>query len=108
MDLAKRLRAYRISAHGASLSQVALARRSGVGLTPLKRFEKTGGISLNNLVALLRALNLLPGIQNLVPDTDSPSPLQLLKASRVKPRQRASRISRPAPDMAHARTPRRG
>lgn len=92
--LAKRIRHYRISSNGADMTQAELARRSGVGLTPLKRFEKTGGISLNNLIAVLRALNLLSGIDNLIPEPDSPSPLQLLKASKSKLRQRASRTPR--------------
>lgn len=106
LALAQRIRRYRISPNGAGMSQTELARRSGVGLTPLKRFEKTGGTSLNNLIALLRALNLLSGIENLIPEPDSPSPLQLLKASKSKLRQRAPRSPKKNLGPVRGRKPR--
>lgn len=86
--LANNLRAWRLDPRGAGMTQTELASRSGVGLTPLKRFEKTGGITLNNLVALLRALNLLEALENLIPKPSAPSPLELLKADRAAARQR--------------------
>jgi hypothetical protein len=90
--LAQAVRAWRISPRGAALSQVELARRSGIGLTPLKRFEKTGAITLRNLVALLRALRLLDGLETLVPAPDEPGPLALLAAEKKRSqRQRAPR-----------------
>jgi len=90
--LAQSIKAWRISPQGAALSQVELARRSGIGLTPLKRFEKTGAITLRNLVALLRALNLLDGLENLVPAPDVPGPLALLAAEQQRlQRKRAPR-----------------
>src|SRR5450631_4162928 len=85
--LAQAIKAWRISPQGAALSQVELARKSGIGLTPLKRFEKTGAITLRNLVALLRALDLLDGLDTLVPEPGTPGPLALLDAERTK-RQR--------------------
>ena len=91
-DVARKLRAWRLSPQGAGMSQAELSVRSGVGTTPIKRFEKTGGITLASLVALLRALGLLDRLETLVPDPDSPGPLDILEASRGKPqRQRASR-----------------
>jgi hypothetical protein len=94
--LAKSIKAWRISPQGAALSQVDLARKSGIGLTPLKRFEKTGAITLRNLVALLRALNLLDGLETLVPPPDAPGPLALLAAERKRTRrQRAPRTGTP-------------
>jgi hypothetical protein len=81
-----------MSPQGAALSQVELARRSGVGLTPLKRFEKTGAITLRNLIALLRALDLLDGLEALIPDPNTPGPLELLAAEhKRKERHRAPR-----------------
>ena len=76
------------------MTQAELASKSGVGLTPLKRFEKTGGTTLKNLVAVLRALGLLEQLENLIPKPDSPGPLDLLKAdrARTRPRQRAHRV----------------
>ena len=82
LRLAKAMRAFRVSPAGAGLSQVELARRSGIGLTPLKRFEKTGAITLRNLVALLRALDLLDGLDTLIPDISNPGPLALLEAQK--------------------------
>lgn len=84
LRLAQSLRAWRISPDGAGLTQVDLARKSGIGLTPLKRFEKTGAITLRNLVALLRALDLLDGLETLIPEPGAPGPLALLEAERSK------------------------
>ena len=77
------------------MSQVDVARKSGIGLTPLKRFEKTGAITLRNLVALLRALDLLAGLETLIPDPDVPGPLALLEAEKkLTRRKRAPRTSK--------------
>jgi hypothetical protein len=93
--LAKAIKAWRISPQGAALSQVQLARKSGIGLTPLKRFEKTGAITLRNLVALLRALNLLGGLATLIPEPDFPEPVELLAAEKKRvQRKRAPRRAR--------------
>ena len=95
-EIAQRLsfamKAWRISPQGAALSQVEAARKSGIGLTPLKRFEKTGAITLRNLVAILRALNLLDRLDTLVPEPDAPGPLALLAAEKQRhQRKRAPR-----------------
>jgi transcriptional regulator with XRE-family HTH domain len=90
--IAAQLRAWRMDPRGAGMTQAELARRSGVGLTPLKRFEQTGGITLRNLVALLRALGLIDGLTTLIPSPETPSPLDLLAADRsARHRQRAPR-----------------
>jgi transcriptional regulator with XRE-family HTH domain len=96
LELARRLRAWRVDPRGAGLTQAELARRGGVGITPLKRFEKTGGIGLNNLIGMLRALGLLDRLETLVPEPSAPGPLELLKASRLATpeRQRAPRTRR--------------
>lgn len=101
--LAASMKAWRISPQGAALSQVELAHRSGIGLTPLKRFEKTGAITLRNLLALLRALDLLDGLEALVPKPDAPGPLALLAAERKNhqrkraPRTRKAQLTPAAP-----------
>jgi transcriptional regulator with XRE-family HTH domain len=101
--LARDLRAWRVDPRGAGMTQTELASRSGVGLTPLKRFEKTGGITLNNLVALLRALDLLDVLETLIPKPASPSPLELLKADRAAARQRErAPRARPMSAVAHS------
>ena len=96
LQLARAIRAWRINPRGAGLTQAALARHSGVGLTPLKRFEKTGGTTLANLIAILRGLDLLDRLEDLVPAPDSPGPMELLEAERArlkKQRQRAPRMA---------------
>src|SRR5580704_19318623 len=82
--LAHAMRAWRISPQGAAMSQVDLAHKSGIGLTPLRRFEKTGAITLRNLVALLRTLNLLDGLETLVSEPETPGPLAMLAAERKR------------------------
>jgi hypothetical protein len=93
--VARAIKAWRISPQGAALSQVELAHKSGIGLTPLKRFEKTGAITLRNLVALLRTLNLLDGLEALVPEPETPGPLAILAAQKARSqRKRAPRARR--------------
>jgi hypothetical protein len=90
--VASRLQRWRIDPNGAAISASELARRSGMGLTPLRRFEKTGGITLRNLIALMRAMGLLERLGGLIPDPATPSPMQILQAERSrKPRYRAPR-----------------
>jgi len=104
LRLAQAIRAWRISPERAAMSQVELAHKSGIGLTPLRRFEKTGAITLRNLVAILRALNLLDGLDTLVPPPDTPGPLALLAAEKQRSqRKRAPRKGKaPAPpDRPH-------
>lgn len=90
--LAQKIKAWRISPRGAALSREALAKKSQVGITPLKRFENTGATTLRNLIAVMRSLELLEGLETLIPDPDTPSPLELLEQDRGKPaRKRAPR-----------------
>ena len=98
MRLAQATKAWRISPQGAALSQVELAHKSGIGLTSLKRFERTGAITLRNLVALLRALDLLDGLDGLVPAPDAPGPLAVLAAEK----QRQQRKRAPRRGKGHA------
>lgn len=104
-DIATRLRAWRVDPRGAGVSQVDLARQSGVGVTPLKRFEKTGGTTLRNLIGILRGLHLLDRLETLVPDVATPSPMELLEAARnlTPHRKRAPRTRVPAGGMGGTR-----
>ena len=77
-----------------SLAIMAAAAESGIGLTPLKRFEKTGAITLRNLIAILRAMDLLDGLTGLVPDADSPSPLDVLAEEQRKAKRARKRAPR--------------
>lgn len=63
-ELAKRYKAYRLSLN---YSQEYISEKSGVSLGTVKSFEKSGTISLDNLIKILRVLNLLDNIDYLVP-----------------------------------------
>ena len=80
--LAKRIRSYRVTM---GTSQKDLAERSGISVTSVSRFEQTGAITLNNLIAVLRALGTVDRISDLIPEHQGPSPLELLSASRQLP-----------------------
>ena len=94
--LAAAIKAWRVSPNGAGMTQADLAHKSGIGLTPLKRFEKTGAITLRNLIAILRAMELLDGFVTLVPDADSPSPLDVLAEEQRKAKHLRKRAPRAA------------
>ena len=55
-ELAARARACRL---GHNLTQAGLAKRSGVSLPSLKRFERTGQISLESLLKIALILDVL-------------------------------------------------
>jgi hypothetical protein len=82
LRLAKAIRAWRASSEGASLTQADLAQQSGVSLTSISRFEQTGAITLHNFVAILRTLDLLDGLETLVPNASDPGPLAILELER--------------------------
>ena len=95
LRLATAMKEWRISPRGAALTHAAMVRKSGIGLTPLKRFEKTGAATLGNFIAMLRALDLLDGLETLIPDASAPGPLELLDADRKKTkRKRAPRAKK--------------
>jgi len=95
LHLANTFKKWRVDPRAANYTQAKLAERSGVSTTSIKRFEKTGHITLNNLVALMRALHLLESFETLLPRIEDlqPSPLEILEQERKNqsPRRRASR-----------------
>lgn len=96
--VAAAVKAWRISPNGAGMSQVELSRASGIGLTPLKRFERTGAITLRNLIAILRAMDLLEAIEAIVPDPDAPSPLDILAEEQRKAKHARKRAPKQQKD----------
>ena len=71
--------------------QVTLARRSGVSLASLRRFEESGRVSLRNLLKLAFALNRLDDFDALLQPPRASS-LAELEASEKKPRRQRGRI----------------
>jgi len=74
-------------------SQGHLASEAGVSKRTLERVEAGGSIQLSNFIRILRALDLLDGVDALLPEP-LPSPLQQLKL-QGRQRQRASSVREP-------------
>jgi putative transcriptional regulator len=89
-ELGARLRRIRLERN---LSQAELAEAAGIGRVTLQRIEDGQSASLTSLVRILRALSLLEGLNQLVPEP-VPSPIEELKR-QGRQRQRAG--SSPAP-----------
>jgi len=70
------------------LTQAAVAEQAGIAKRTLERMEAGHSSQLSSLVRVLRVLDALPGLDNLVPET-GPRPMDLLKR-KGKVRQRAS------------------
>jgi len=71
------------------LTQADLAEQAGIGKRTLERIEAGASAQLSNIIRLLRALDLVVGLEGLVPDVQ-PRPMALLKG-KGKVRQRASK-----------------
>ena len=78
-----------------NLSQAELASDSGVSKRTIERIEAGQSIQLSNFIRILRALDLLDGLDVLVPER-MPSPIEQLKL-RGRQRQRASSVREPEP-----------
>ncbi|HEX8752892.1 MAG TPA: helix-turn-helix transcriptional regulator [Solirubrobacterales bacterium] len=87
-ELGSRLRAARLARN---LSQAELAGEAGVGRVTLQRVEDGRSASMTNLVRILRALDLLEGLDRLLPPP-VPSPVEQLRhRGRQRMRARSSR-----------------
>ena len=71
-----------------NLSQAQVAEQAGISKSTLERLEGGSSSQLANLIRVLRALDLLEGLNQLLPETPF-SPIEQLKL-RGKTRQRAS------------------
>lgn len=84
-DLAIRLRARRLARN---LTQEGLARRSGVALGTLKKFERSGAISLVSFIRLVVALGEEAGLERLLADEEFETLEQVLSEPRTRKRGR--------------------
>lgn len=71
-----------------NLSQAALAKRSGVSLGTLKRFERTAEISLKNLLLLGTAMDSSDGFLNLFAERKYSSFEEAVESSSYGARKR--------------------
>ena len=95
VELGERLTQRRIAR---LLSQAALAAEAGVSKRTVERVEAGESVQLVTLVRLCRALGLMDGLDQWLPET-GPSPMALLKEKQAgKGRQRA-KGHRAAPAM---------
>jgi len=81
------------------LTQAEVAEQAGVSKRTVERIESGASAQMSSFIRILRVLDLLPGIERMIPATES-SPMDLLRR-KGKVRQRASRPRRAAqPDEA--------
>lgn len=71
-----------------NLTQQALAKRSGVSLGSLKRFESDHEISLRHLLSLALALQSTEEFLNLFPESEYNSIDDIIKQNKIKNRKR--------------------
>lgn len=76
-ELGGRVRRKRI---GMNLSQLALAKKSGISRRTVQAIEAGDSISLDKLIAILRSLDSLDAIDSFLPESEI-SPLQMVKNS---------------------------
>lgn len=84
-ELGRRLRKRRLEEN---LTQEGLARRSGVPLGTLKKFEASGRISLLAFIRLLVALREEAALERLLEDREFQSLEQVLATPRLRKRGR--------------------
>lgn len=70
------------------LDQKKLAKKAGVSRDTIQRFERSGAITLANLIKVARVLDVLPHIDQIF-SAPAYSPRASFKAESVKKRQRA-------------------
>lgn len=88
--LAQRFKARRLALN---LTQVGLAKRSGVSLGTIKRFERTSQIALESLLKLALVLECLDDFETICPLQPQADSLKSLdEVLEVKPARKKGRI----------------
>ena len=90
-ELGRRLAQRRLEC---ALTQADLAEQAGISKRTVERVEAGATTQLSTLIRILRVLELLHGVDALIPEA-GPRPMDLLKL-KGKPRQRAPRKKRVA------------
>ena len=93
-ELGRRLARVRIETN---LTHAELAYQAGVGKRTLERLEAGRSIQLAGFLRILRSLDLIDGLERLVPET-GPSPMDLLRRQGNQRRRASRRGSRPRPN----------
>jgi len=75
-----------------SVTQADVAEQAGVSKRTVERIESGASAQMSSFIRILRVLDLLPGLEQMIPET-GPSPMALLRR-KGKVRQRASKRRR--------------
>ena len=75
------------------LTQADASEQAGVAKRTLERIESGASTQMSSMIRILRVLDLLPGLDRMIPEA-GPKPMDLLKR-KGKVRQRASKRRRP-------------
>jgi transcriptional regulator with XRE-family HTH domain len=78
------------------LTQAELAEQAGVSKRTVERIEAGATTQVSTLIRILRVLNLLDGLDQLVPEA-GPRPMDILKLKKKAGRKRASSRRKKAP-----------
>jgi len=70
-------------------TQADVAEQAGVSKRTVERIESGASAQMSSFIRILRVLDLLPGLEQMIPET-GPSPMDLLRR-KGKVRQRASK-----------------
>lgn len=81
------------------LTQAEVAEQAGVAKRTLERIEAGGSSQMSSMIRIFRVLDLLSGLDRLLPKPE-PRPLELLKR-KGKVRQRASKSRQTKTGTAH-------
>jgi transcriptional regulator with XRE-family HTH domain len=87
-EIARRVKERRLERN---LTQIAFAKRSGVGYDAYRKFENTGEITLRNLLLCAIALNDTDSFTNLFTKKSYESIDELINIQEAKKRKRGSR-----------------
>ena len=71
------------------MTQADIAEQAGVGKRTVERIEAGASAQMSSLIRIFRVLNLMPGLDQMIPESTS-RPMDLLKR-KGKVRQRASK-----------------
>ncbi len=82
-----------------NVTQQHLADQAGVGISTLKRLEGGGGTTLANTIRVLRALELLEGLELAIPEPAA-SPIERLKLAGRRRRRASGAGEATDPDAA--------
>ena len=78
------------------LTQSDLAEQAGIGKRTLERLEAGESVQLTNFLQVMRVLQLLDGLESLLPES-GPRPMELLKHQGKQRRRASARQRKPDP-----------